>query len=168
MRAIFLKVVLMSALCALAGNVLAKPVDPVDKNERCAVCGMMVAKYKPWLTQIHADDTKPVMFDGVKDMMAYFVDPTAYSGGGDMETAEIWVKDYYTLKWIDGRKAFYVVGSDVMGPMGEEFVPFETTGAAENFRNDHKGKKMLSFTEIDPEMVKEMKNKHMMKMKKMK
>ena len=52
-------------------SVPAAPVDPVDPDQRCPVCGMMVAKYDPWITQIHAAGEEVVMFDGVKDMMAY-------------------------------------------------------------------------------------------------
>ena len=143
----------------------AAPVDPVSPDQRCAVCGMMVAKYNPWITQIHAAGEEAVMFDGVKDMMAYYFNPAAYSGGGDMSTAEIWVKDYYSLEYLDGRKAFYVVGSDVMGPMGEELVPFGSQGAAENFLADHEGRQLLRFGEIEREMVMSMKKGHMIKMK---
>jgi len=146
----------------------AEPVDPVSPDQRCAVCGMLVAKYNPWITQLHAPGEKPVMFDGVKDMMAYYFDPAAYDGDGDMEAAEIWVKDYYTLNYIDGRQALYVVGSDVMGPMGEELVPFKSREAADNFKKDHKAEQILQFAEIKRDMIMSMKKKHMMKMKKMK
>ncbi len=157
------------ALCLSFGitcvSAPAAPVDPVSPDQRCAVCGMMVAKYKPWITQIHAAGEAVEMFDGVKDMMAYYFNPADYSGGGDMSTAEIWVKDYYTLEYIDGRKAFYVLGSDVMGPMGEELVPFNSQGAAENFLTDHKGTQLLRFAEIERELIMSMKKRHMMKMK---
>jgi len=160
-------VMCISFYCA-GVQVMAAPVDPVSPDERCAVCGMMVAKYNPWIAQIHAAGEKPAFFDGVKDMMAYFFKPAAYGGNGDMSIAEIWVKDYYSLDYIDGRNAFYVVGSDVMGPMGEELVPFSSRTAAENFSKDHKGKQLLKFDEIEAEMIMEMKKRHMMKMKKMK
>ena len=139
--------VVIVCCCAIvvSSELSAEPIDPVDPNERCAVCGMMVAKYNPWITQIHAQGEKPAMFDGVKDMMAYYFNPQVYGGKGNMSTAVLWVKDYYTLTWLDGRAAFFVVGSDVMGPMGEELVPFDSHGAAENFLRDHKGTKVLHF-----------------------
>jgi len=146
----------------------AKPVDQIDPKERCAVCGMFVAKYQPWIAQLHQPGEKVVMFDGVKDMMAYYFNPSAYGGPGDVTGAEIWVKDYYGLQWLDGRSAYFVVGSDVMGPMGEELIPFDGREAAENFLKDHKGKQILLFGDIQAEMIMAMKKKHMMKMKKMK
>ena len=168
MRVILSILVVMASIVMGIASASAEPVDPVSSTERCAVCGMMVAKYNPWITQIHAAGEKPVMFDGVKDMMAYYFNPIAYSGKGDMPSAELWVKDYYTLEYIDGRGALYVVGSDVMGPMGEELIPFASRDAAENFRKDHKGKEVISFDDIKAEMIMEMKKRHMMKMKKMK
>ena len=155
-------------LSVTGSSALAEPVDPVSPDQRCAVCGMMVAKYNPWITQLHAAGEAVVMFDGVKDLMAYYFNQAAYNGKGDVATAEIWVKDYYTLDYLDGRKAIYVVGSDVMGPMGEELVPFGSRKAAENFSEDHQGKQLLLFDEIKGEMIMSMKKRHMMKMKKMK
>lgn len=168
MKKNLISLILCLGLSVAGFSAVAEPVDPVSPDQRCAVCGMMVAKYNPWVTQIHAASEKVVMFDGVKDMMAYYFDPAAYNGKGDMATAEIWVKDYYTLEYFDGRKAVYVVGSDVMGPMGEELVPFGSRKAAENFSNDHKGKQLLLFDEIKSDMIMSMKKRHMMKMKKMK
>ncbi len=159
-------VMLFCLLVPLALN--AAPVDPVDPDERCPVCGMKVAKYPSWIAQLHAVGEPVVMFDGVKDMMAYYFYPKKYDGGGDMAAADIWVKDYYSLQWIDGRKALYVVGSDVLGPMGDELIPFEKRDAADNFMKDHQGKTILAFDDIEAEMIMAMKKKHMMKMKKKK
>jgi len=66
----------------------------------------------------------------------------------------IQVKDYYSLKSVDGRTAFYVIGSDVYGPMGKELVPFEKQMDAQSFLRDHKGKKVLRFNEITPVVLK--------------
>jgi nitrous oxide reductase accessory protein NosL len=38
----------------------------------------------------------------------------------------IGVTDYYRVQRIDAHKAYYVVGSDVLGPMGHELIPLET------------------------------------------
>lgn len=129
---------------------------------------MFVANYDQWLAQIVVAEQKPLVFDGVKDMMAYYFNSADYGGSVDPGNAEIWVRNYYTLDYIDGRTANYVVGSDVLGPMGEELIPFATSAEAENFRRDHGGSAVLGFEEIDAERIMEMRKKHMMKMKKMK
>jgi nitrous oxide reductase accessory protein NosL len=55
------------------------------------------------------------------------------------DIAAIWVKDFASGKWLDGRKAVYVVGSKVMGPMGKELIPFNNGGAAGQFKTANEG-----------------------------
>jgi nitrous oxide reductase accessory protein NosL len=141
----------------------AAPPDKVGSSERCVVCGMFVAKYPNWVTQLSDKTGKARFFDGVKDLMAFYFDPASFGADSGLAAAEIWVKDYYTLEWVDGRQAFYVVGSDIYGPMGEEFIPFLDRPAAENFLKDHHGSKVLAFDEITREMVESMRGMHKMK-----
>ncbi len=131
----------------------AGPVEDIDRKERCPVCGMFVAKYQPWITQIIQKDGKVSMFDGAKDMLAFYFEPELFGGSKQAQSGEIWVKDYYSQEWIDGRKSFYVIGSDVYGPMGHEFIPFSSLAAAENFMKDHHGKKILKFEQITLDLV---------------
>jgi nitrous oxide reductase accessory protein NosL len=63
------------------------------------------------------------------------------------------VTDYYNLEMIDGRQAFYIAGSDVLGPMGHELVPVGREAQAKTFLDDHKGKSILRFSEISLETV---------------
>jgi copper chaperone NosL len=160
------KGVLVFAVILLSVPAGAEPVDPIDPDSRCPVCGMMPAKYPLWIAQIHAVDGEPVFFDGVKDMMAYYFEPEVYGGSPSLDDADIYVRDYYRQEYIDGRSGFYVVGSDVMGPMGYELIPFAERGAAEQFLADHNGDTILSFTEITLERINEMRQAHMLKMKK--
>lgn len=133
------------------------PLESIDNRARCSVCGMFVAKYADWVTQIHFSEGQVKFFDGVKDMMVFYLNPDSYGYTRDA-VREIWVKDYYTLQWIDGRAAFYVVGSDVFGPMGKEFIPFQTKAAAENFLKDHKGRQSMAFDEITDALVQSMRS----------
>lgn len=153
---------LFVAVSVGAAPVWAEPLAKIDGEARCAVCGMFVAKYPNWVTHIRDSKGHAKVFDGVKDLMAFYFDPGAFGSDGKLAVAEIWVKDYYTLAWLDGRKAFYVVGSDVYGPMGEDFIPFQDQGAAENFLKDHNGSKLLTFSEITREMVKSMRSRYKM------
>ncbi len=134
----------------------------VPDDARCSVCGMMVAKYPVWVTRLTSPRGE-LFFDGVKDMMAYYHNPEMYGGQHDEQVTNILVRDYYSQKWIDGTKAYFVTGSDVLGPMGHEFIPFETMDAAQSFEKDHHGKSILTFESISAEMVMEMKKGHMKK-----
>lgn len=136
-----------------AAPVQAAPREEVDETARCPVCGMFVAKYDNWLSQIRLADDRVLFFDGVKDLMVYYFQPEKYGKATAGDIREIWVKDYYTLEWIDGRQAFFVIGSDVYGPMGKEFIPFTGREAAQSFLQDHRGEKILVFDEITDDLV---------------
>ena len=118
----------------------------VTKSEKCPVCGMFVYKYPRWATQIFYAK-KHYSFDGVKDMMKYYL---KHKKG----ISKILVTDYYLQKAIDATKAYYVVGSDVYGPMGAELIPFVSKESAETFMFDHKGKKVIFFKDIDQDVMK--------------
>lgn len=137
--------------------------EGINKESRCPVCGMFVAKYPQWLTQVNMADGSAQIFDGVKDMMAYYFSPQQYGAAPRIAVAEIFVKDYYSQKWIDGRKAFFVLGSDVYGPMGHELIPFADQAAAENFVKDHQGKAIYGFSEITPDIIESLRKGHKMK-----
>ena len=58
------------------------------------------------------------------------------------------------MKIIDAGKAFFVIGSDVYGPMGSELIPFVSESDAEGFKKDHEGKRILRFEDINPGIIK--------------
>jgi len=123
----------------------------VPKEAKCPVCGMFVAPYPKWATMMLIDG-KAHYFDGVKDMMKY------YLFDGDFPYSrhaieKIWVSDYYTLKRVDAKEAYFVVDADVYGPMGHELIAFATKKEAEGFLREHHGKAMVRFGEITPKMV---------------
>ena len=160
--------IIVFMLCSVMffSNVYAEPQTEISKKERCPVCGMFVHKYPTWLAQVQFEDGSTFFFDGVKDMLAFYFEPEKYGAQGSIK--QIYVTDYYSQKWIDGVEAFYVTGSDVLGPMGHEFVPMATMEAAKSFLADHQGKAIKSFAEIDLDLVNEMRSgMPTMKMKKM-
>jgi nitrous oxide reductase accessory protein NosL len=118
----------------------------VPKDAKCPVCGMFVAKSPQWAAMIEVNG-KAFFFDGAKDMMKYvFVQKKHFD--------TIFVTNYYKLTKIDAHKAFYVIGSNVYGPMGTEFIPFASEEDAQTFAKDHNGKKIVTFDQIDEALVK--------------
>jgi copper chaperone NosL len=116
---------------------------------------MFVFKYPDWTAQLVFRDGSRLYFDGVKDLMKFYFDPARFqSAKSRSDIAAVYVTDYYALESIEGTRAFYVLGSDVFGPMGKELVPFAQENEAREFLKDHKGKKMLRFREITPEILK--------------
>lgn len=126
----------------------------VPQDAKCPVCGMFVAKYPKWVAQIQLEDGHSHYFDGVKDMMKFYFNPTKYHSHSNSQISQINVTDYYNIESIDAKKAFYVIGSNVYGPMGEELIPFKSEEEAKKFMNDHFGKKVVSFDEIKEDLFK--------------
>jgi len=123
----------------------------VPDDAKCPVCGMFVAKYPKWAASITINETT-YYFDGVKDMMKYYI----FDGNFVYDRSaisEILVGDYYTLDAMDAKEAFYVVDSNVYGPMGRELIPFKTLQKAETFMQEHKGKKLVRFNEVTAKML---------------
>ncbi|WP_294966574.1 nitrous oxide reductase accessory protein NosL [Sulfurimonas sp.] len=112
----------------------------VTVDEKCPICGMFVYKYPKWAAQIFYGDMH-YSFDGVKDMMKYYFD---HKDG----ISKMLVTDYYSQKAIEARESYFVIGSDVYGPMGDELIPFEKLSDAKTFSLDHKGLKTLKFDSI--------------------
>jgi len=126
----------------------------VSKGDKCPVCGMFVAKYPDFLAQIIFSDGSYAVFDGSKDMFKYYFDLKKYNASKlQTDISKIHVTDYYEMLPIDGRKAWFVVGSDVFGPMGRELIPFVHEEDAKTFMQDHAGKKMLRFDEVSPDLL---------------
>lgn len=123
-------------------------------RDKCPVCGMFIAKYPDWVASMTDKDGKIFFFDGVKDLCKFYFVPGKY---GYKEPPAGWkdisVTDYYDVRPIDGRKAFYVIGSDVYGPMGKELIPFERKEDAREFLHDHHGTRIISFEEVTRDLL---------------
>jgi len=123
----------------------------VPSEAKCPVCGMFVSKYPKW-SAVMVVDGKSYYFDGVKDMMKYYI----FDGDFVYDRAKIehmWVSDYYTLEKIDAKSAYYVIDSNVYGPMGNELIPFVSLKSAKDFLSQHHGTKIVRFEDIDDKIV---------------
>ena len=130
-----------------------KPVKPTAKD-KCPVCGMFVHKYPDWVAQAVFRDGTRSYFDGAKDFFKFYLDPPKYlPGKARTDIVSVLVTDYYTLESIDGFQAYYVIGSDVLGPMGRELIPLAREAEALEFLKDHKGKKIVRFRQVTPELL---------------
>lgn len=131
--------------------------EPPSLSEKCPVCGMFVAKYPDWTAIITFKDSSRLYFDGPKDLLTYYFHIKKYTPQKNQtDIVGIQVKDYYSLAFVDGQKAYYVIGSDVYGPMGNELIPFHKREDAEEFLRDHQGKQIVKFPEITPGSIKAM------------
>ncbi len=148
--AVILSCFLMVSVSLAAGTA---PVV-VPPGAKCPVCGMFVAKFPDWTATARFKDGTTFYYDGPKDMFSHFLNTSRYTPGKQQaDIVALSVKEYYSLERIDARTAFFVSGSDVYGPMGNELVPFKTEKDARSFKLDHKGKHILRFNEITRQTI---------------
>lgn len=142
-------------LLLLPAATLAGPAPQPGARDKCPVCGMFVAKYPEWTASLTFKDGRAEFFDGVKDLLRFYHGLKRYAPGrqpGDIR--EMRVKDYYSLVPVDAASAWYVIGSDVFGPMGKEAVPFGRESDARSFFADHHGRQILRYPGLTAEIIK--------------
>jgi nitrous oxide reductase accessory protein NosL len=126
----------------------------MTKKDKCPVCGMFVYKYPKWVAVIEFADGTSFFYDGAKDMFKHYMNVPKYAPSkAGQEIVSLSVTDYYAVTLINAKSAYYVIGSDVYGPMGHELIPFETEASAQEFLADHKGTRILQFSDVSEETI---------------
>ncbi|MSN27293.1 MAG: nitrous oxide reductase accessory protein NosL [Geobacter sp.] len=151
---IVMAIVLVYAVSVTNASAASKAVEAIPANAKCPVCGMFVAKYPDWSATVRFKNGTTQHFDGPKDLLTCYLDTTHYlPGKRQADMVALGVKEYYSLEIIDPRAAYFVIGSDVYGPMGSELIPFKTEKDAQAFKLDHKGKRIIRFNEITLQLI---------------
>lgn len=124
----------------------------VPHDAKCPICGMFVHKYPKWAATIELGEKK-IYFDGCKDMFKYYIPKKK-----EIASSKLFVTDYFSGKKIKANLAYFVMGSNVYGPMGNELIPFKSELDANAFRKDHFGIKVLKFLQVveDKDVMKDL------------
>jgi len=149
--------------CAASGSktagqasMAASDVQPmvIQPGVTCGKCGMYPANYPRWQSQIIFTDGSMTPFDGCKCLFNFMFSMEQYDKSHSAQDVKaVFVKDFNTGKWLKASEAHFVVGSDMMGPMGKELIPFADQAASMKFNNEHGGS-MMNYAEITPEVMK--------------
>lgn len=97
--------------------------------KRCAHCGMKIDE----TSAFHAE----LEIDGARE--SFDTPRCALSEWKSRGRGTVFVQDYYDRVLQDGSRLRFVIGSDVIGPMGPDIVPVDTARSAK-FVKDHGGK----------------------------
>ena len=120
---------------------------------------MFVSMFPDWSARIEFKDLTYSTFCGPKCMSRFYLNIRKYNPTKNAnDLASISVKDYYSKASIDALQAFYVIWSDIYGPMGHEPIPFEKEADAKRFLREHKGKKIIRFKDITPNLIRSLDN----------
>lgn len=121
-------------------------------------CGMNVLEHSGPKGQIILEPAnEAIWFSSARDTLAFTMLPEepkniAAIYVSDMAKAPSWEQPG-TQNWVDAKKAFFVINSNVTGGMGaKETVPFSTREAAEQFTKE-KGGTVVTFTDIPQDYV---------------
>ncbi|MGD9899242.1 MAG: nitrous oxide reductase accessory protein NosL [Calditrichaceae bacterium] len=133
--------------------------EAVAETHHCANCGMITNEYPVWEKTMVSADHGTEYFDSAKCMFMVILDSAKAPG----QISEIITKDFITSNELDARDAYYVMGSDVMGPMGKDLVSFGSRNAAQTFVSEHGGDEVLEFSDINMAVIQKLNGKMMMK-----
>ena len=125
--------------------------EPAEQDS-CSVCGMPPAKFPKNNSQILTMDGSSVHFCSTQCMVEFNAHQSNYVKE-PVKTKMAWVTLFSDGMYESAFGAYYVVGSNVDGPMGKEAIPFKFKKDAEDFVKENGGK-IVSFPDLTPELVK--------------
>lgn len=129
----------------------------------CGKCGMTPSINQTWQTQVIFKDGTMKAFDGCRCMFGFLLKMAHYDKHhSSSDIAAVWVKDFITGDWMNARDAHYVIGSDGLGLMGKELIPFGDKQSAESFCKRYGGQ-VTMYSSISTDTIKPLMEKMHMK-----
>lgn len=136
----------------------------VNLSATCPVCGMIVGGDLGATVRYSYRDGRPtgfagvaaavfndghvVGFEGARCLFIYSATPKKF--GIEVENiAHRYVTDYQSGKMMDVTNAFLVLGSSLRGPMGYEVIPVASLEAAEKFKSEFGGKRVVRMGTVE-------------------
>ncbi len=149
MRKILLGIILASSL------LFSYEMD-FDKDTTCIVRHFKVYKAPKWVAKIELKNGKKVFFSSPKSMFEFYFQPGKWYDVGvksEDDFKDILVTDFETLKPVKAKGAFFVYGTNVTGPAGDDLVAFDSYAAAEEFSKKHNGKRIMGFRDVSDALI---------------
>ncbi len=108
-------------------------------------------KLPRFTTKMVLKNGKTIRFASVKAMLNFYYHPEKYpvfKVRSRKAVKGMYVQDYLSGEWIPLQKAWYVFGSRLMGPHGDDLIPLSSRIRAELFVKRYGGTKIMSFKEV--------------------
>ncbi|HEY8429684.1 MAG TPA: nitrous oxide reductase accessory protein NosL [Sandaracinaceae bacterium] len=131
---------------ALALSAAGCAEGEAEAQSRCALCGMRVDPRSGWRAGGRSARGE-LVFDAPKCMFRMH-----HREG----LRDLWVIEYYSQERRPARELYYVIGTDLEGPMGRDLVPVAGRENAERLMRDHRGERVLSFDEVTAAVIDEL------------
>ncbi len=149
-RALTAALLTLSVVCASESGWGDTPnrLDPVYQ--------LKVDKYPKFQTEMVLKNGRKIRFCCVKSMLGFYFSPYRFPEYGVKESGEIdkmFVKDYLDGSRIDAKKAWYVFGSRLVGPHGDDLIPLSSKTRAELFVKRYGGTRIMEFGKLSAGLV---------------
>ena len=143
-----MKKILLLLMLAASFLAAAEGIWGNTPNKRDPVYQIVLGKYPKFETELVLKNGKHIRFCCVKAMMNFYFHPEKYPEYGTRsrkEVAKMYVKDYLDGKTIDAKKAWYVFGSRIVGPHGDDLIPFSSKTRAKLFVKRYGGTRIMTM-----------------------
>lgn len=121
----------------------------ISAQDRCPVCGMFPAKRPKTAAAMALADGRTFYFCGNGCLLRTWHAAPTYLNAPRETIQRMVARDYFSGAPIDAYKAWWVAGSDVIGPMGPAIVALQTEPAVTQFKTRHGGKKVFQMVDMD-------------------
>mgnify|MGYP003384346522 CR=1 FL=1 len=127
----------------------------MESSDECHLCGMLITRFDGPKGEVFRKETGDQVFKfcSTRDMFSYYLDPE-----NKRNVAQMFVHDMSKMPWgsdsiddkhfIDAKTAWYVIGSEKIGAMGETLASFSQQDDAQAFAKEFGGE-VLGFDAID-------------------
>ncbi|NOI25011.1 nitrous oxide reductase accessory protein NosL [Vibrio mediterranei] len=135
---------------------MVKQAQAIEAADECHVCGMVIKNYPgPKGQAYQKGEENTVRFCSTRDMFSYLLQPE-----NQRQIEQIFVHDMSKTPWqkpeddyfIDGKLAWYVIGSTQKGAMGKTLASFSKQSDADFF-SEQFGGKVYKFDEITIDLL---------------
>jgi copper chaperone NosL len=140
-----LLLVLTDSSTMAENHIQAKTIEP---HKECPLCGMYPARYPEFQCQIIFKDLSYEAFDSPLGLLIYYLFQKEYDPK-NREIENVFFKDYIKNEWISADDTLFVVGTEIMGPMGIDFLPVGNKNDAKQLNTLEKGSVIVSFADIN-------------------
>jgi nitrous oxide reductase accessory protein NosL len=147
---------LILSLCLLSSLGVSLEIN-YTKETRGLVRHLLVYKNPAWVAKIELKNSKDIFFSSPKSMFEFYFRPGKWyelDVKNEDDFKNIIVTDFKTLKPIKAKGAFYIYGSNVTSPAGDDLVVFDSYKDAEEFAKKHNGRRILGFREVSDALIK--------------
>jgi len=125
-------------------------VEPTSEN-RCLVCGMYPARFPKHRAQVSMADGSHQHFCSNQCLVHFMADQKKYLKIPE-KVKSIWVTVYPDGGYEYAMGLYYLVGSNIMGPMGKEALPYRLKSDADSAAEEHGGS-VIHFRALNPSKV---------------